>query len=1016
VSGYAGDLYVKVRPDPSGFASELRSSLNTNVPILSPQAAGRQRGLNTELNNYVGASRRAQAETAKHTRLMEGLGEKSGFAGLGIKSVGSAFTAAALGFTGFAVASVGVQALGHNLRAAVEGAGSLQKSGEAIDSLFGKAAPRLQQFAKAASTTALGISEQTSSRVSAEFGVLFKNLGIGEPAAANMTIGLQKLGGAIARIRGLSPDTILNLLPQVLAGNTRSLRGLGLVIDSHAVKEKALQLGFITTAHDAAATGEAEQKLAIARARESYELGKYGKGTTQVAQAQLSVERATKALTKAEAGQIQQLTPAQRARAIYAVAMEHFGVLETAAAKHSQDLVSQEQKLSAEWSNARDRLGKALLPALTTLVTTLASNLPRAINSTIKTFHAMKAILDPVVHALGGYKTVIEALLLLKVAYTINSWVAAKRADLAATEAESAAEIARTATITANTAATTANTAALIANRDVASSLIPIYSAEGGILATVETDAAAAGTAVETMGTKAAASAAGFDAIKIAAAGALSEVALLAGAVIVLGKLSPAAFGTVPGKQSTPLAQKFFAGYDPNASPGLVKSARLITKDGKIYVQAGRALIPYTGPLPNGEQVINGVTIGGGGHGGLGGGTKLTPRQREQIAAQAEGSIPLTQRQQINENINRAQYNYAINQSKANRDALIRAENQLISLDEDAMKTQERLLRQHYGSQQAHVAAIQQLRSEIEDARNEISSANESLVVGKTTDPNAARRAHARAVAAREEELRGNLAAAKLTEKNFRDDRKALIALRNFYKQEEHDTDLTTLQRASYRAKLFKTEKQLEDLGKTKGNPFYKAAQHEESELVDAVKAAELKGKNTEAEVIALKKLIAFYKKESDNVDLTVKERDQFRTKMYNAKLKLNKITGAGSATDFFKQVIEDFKQFGSTIGATTTGILSPQQARATFSGAALGRVHIGTPSTANQAQAAANAKAEATRNAQLEELRRHTALLRDIAHRTHHARFPATLDTATNNTRHLTLTTVVARELAGGW
>ena len=54
-------------------------------------------------------------------------------------------------------------------------------------------------------------------------------------------------------IRGIDPSAVLARLPLALAGNTRGLKQLGIAIDAHAIKERALQLGFVTTTKSTAA-------------------------------------------------------------------------------------------------------------------------------------------------------------------------------------------------------------------------------------------------------------------------------------------------------------------------------------------------------------------------------------------------------------------------------------------------------------------------------------------------------------------------------------------------------------------------------------------------------------------------------------------------------------------------------------------------------------------------------------------------------------------------------------------
>lgn len=240
------------------------------------------------------------------------------FAGLG-RSI-----AAGAGFIGAAVAA---EKLGEALRTGVSNAAQLTNASQAINAQFGDAAGKVKAFAQNA--TELGISAVQSEQLSARLGILIQNLGIGHDKAAEMTIGLQELAGAIAEIKGVSFESVAQNLPQALAGNLRSLKQLGFAFSQAQIKAEAIKEGLIGV-NDA-------------------------------------------------------LTPGAKAQAIYALATKNLsGFLDQAKAS-SSDLTNQTHILDARISNLETNMGKLVTGPLTGLVAGLAD----ATDGALKLFGAI---------------------------------------------------------------------------------------------------------------------------------------------------------------------------------------------------------------------------------------------------------------------------------------------------------------------------------------------------------------------------------------------------------------------------------------------------------------------------------------------------------------------------------------------------------------------------------------------------------------------------------------------------
>lgn len=330
------------------------------------------------------------------------------------------------------------------VKRAANDAATIQKSTEVIRAEFGKAGDSVLKFAQGAGIQ-LGVTGAESESVAARFGILFRNIGIGKAQASAMTLGMEKLGGSLAAIRGVDPSTILERLPLALTGSTRGLKQLGISIDATQIKNEALALGFGKQIDLSAKTQAADVAVAIAKARLTDAEQKYGQGTTQVASAQEALVKAQSKVTSGVKETLGALTPAQRALVIYTLATKNLGDFQKQAAAHAGDYADQQARLRAEWAKARETLGAALLPVLTSYAKKLgdwlgnlekSGKLQRDLNKYLKiaaeVFGAVKdavklaaGIFQSFADRIGGVKKAIELLIAAFVGFKIATWMVA---------------------------------------------------------------------------------------------------------------------------------------------------------------------------------------------------------------------------------------------------------------------------------------------------------------------------------------------------------------------------------------------------------------------------------------------------------------------------------------------------------------------------------------------------------------------------------------------------------------
>lgn len=244
-------------------------------------------------------------------------------------------------------------------------ASDVQKQIRAVKSEFGDASESVLKFSETGAA-ALGISAHAADTTAARFGIIFKNLGIGNDVAARSTIEMEQLAGSLALIRNVDPAVILKNLPLAIQGNLRSLKQLGIATDANQLKQVAFSLGLTKTVKEG-------------------------------------------------------LTPQTRALAILAVATGHLNEYMAQAGAHAGDAATQNARLAAQWDNAKDKLGKGLLPYVAKLTIFMSQNLPGAVDATIKTFSTLGHIIGPpisgLVKGLGGAKSAVRDLIIVWVAW-----------------------------------------------------------------------------------------------------------------------------------------------------------------------------------------------------------------------------------------------------------------------------------------------------------------------------------------------------------------------------------------------------------------------------------------------------------------------------------------------------------------------------------------------------------------------------------------------------------------------
>lgn len=243
--------------------------------------------------------------------------EKSGKEGGRRFGSGMSGGIASLGTKIFAplAAAAATVSIGSFFKDAVAGASDLNESSTKIQAIFGKASGSVQDFAKQGAK-ALGQTQLQVLDAAASFGTFGKAAGLQGPELAKFSTGLAGLSTDLSSFFNTSPEEAAQAIAAGLRGESEPLRQYGVLLDDATLRQEALKQGLIKTTKQA-------------------------------------------------------LTPQQKVLAAQAVIYKQTKDAQGDFARTSGGLANQQRILSAQFSDFRTSVGKALLPVVLKVVTGL---------------------------------------------------------------------------------------------------------------------------------------------------------------------------------------------------------------------------------------------------------------------------------------------------------------------------------------------------------------------------------------------------------------------------------------------------------------------------------------------------------------------------------------------------------------------------------------------------------------------------------------------------------------------
>lgn len=302
------------------------------------------------LNIAINASDNASAVVGNLSKDFDALATKAG-ASLGamgekFKSVGSAAT---LGLT-LPLAGVGL--------AAVSMASDLAESTSKAGVLFGSQTDAIVAWSKTAATS-MGLTQQGALDGASTFAIMGKAMGLTEKDTSNFSQEMVGLAADLGSFNNVPTDEAIGAIGAALRGEAEPMRKFGVMIDDATIKNKALELGLISSVKDA-------------------------------------------------------ITPQQKALAISKVILDQTTAAQGDFARTSDGLANQQKILTAKLKDTGAELGEKLLPIALKVVEMISgmidkfSGLSSGTQGWIVKIGLLLAAIGPVLSILGTLMTAIS--------------------------------------------------------------------------------------------------------------------------------------------------------------------------------------------------------------------------------------------------------------------------------------------------------------------------------------------------------------------------------------------------------------------------------------------------------------------------------------------------------------------------------------------------------------------------------------------------------------------------------
>lgn len=268
----------------------------------------------------------------------------------------------------------GVAGLGVLAKGAVDAASDLNESMSKVSVVFGESANQITDWSKNAATS-LGISQQQALEAAGTFGNLFSAMGLASDQSIDMSKGIVQLSSDLASFNNANPEEVLEALRAGLVGETEPLRKFGVNMSAARVEMEAMRLGLVKYTVNQEDLQKIAEKGVILEKDWADAAKKYGSESAQALKIRQKIAENDKKFTEARGGEAQELDAAAKAQAAYSLILQDTTLAQGDFARTSDGAANQQRILQARLEDTKAKIGNALLPAYTALLTFIIDKL-----------------------------------------------------------------------------------------------------------------------------------------------------------------------------------------------------------------------------------------------------------------------------------------------------------------------------------------------------------------------------------------------------------------------------------------------------------------------------------------------------------------------------------------------------------------------------------------------------------------------------------------------------------------
>ncbi|UGL61903.1 tape measure protein [Arthrobacter phage EastWest] len=240
-------------------------------------------------------------------------GEDSG------KQMGDGFGSKIKGALGGALAAMGAAEIAGGMNTAVNAFSELEDATAAAGTIYGKNMDSIVAKSKGAAE-ALGMTEQQYIGAAQTFGIAGTAAGLSGNELAKFSSDLTSRAGDMASFFGKKPEEAIEAIGAAMRGETEPIRAFGVMLDDATMRQKALEMGLVSTTKDAL---EPQQKALVAQAlimdKTKMQAGDFNKTMNSTANVAKRLEAAQTNLSAKMGGLLAPMFTAARLKALGAV-------------------------------------------------------------------------------------------------------------------------------------------------------------------------------------------------------------------------------------------------------------------------------------------------------------------------------------------------------------------------------------------------------------------------------------------------------------------------------------------------------------------------------------------------------------------------------------------------------------------------------------------------------------------------------------------------------------------------